>query len=453
MERKINTKIPVIFQNLEHFDTKDTRFVKVKIWLMHTGENFNGSYFSKEVVNENLHTLANTPILAFIEENSNGELDFSDHRIVLERENEKTKYVYKGSAIGIIPETNNAKWEKRVTDSGKELEYLTVEGLLWTKWDDPIDIMNRKQFTSQSMELHDDYDGHFDENGIFHFTKFSFFGACLLGDDVLPAMENSTVELVHFSSNNEIKKTIEEKLEEFNNVLVKLSFNAEKGGNTVEKVKSNAQETVETSTKIEQVKEVKENETTVSEENLEAMDTQENFEEQQETTKNIIENKSTETVEEAEFEQTEEKKETISSYDSEGNKVAEIIEKTVENSSVEVEETYSKEFVEQLQSQINQLSSEIEELKAYKLQREKQDLIDKFEGKLTKEEIEEVFASFKDLPIEEVETKLLALYGKKNFSIDKKQTKETGKVQITVNDNKNIVNEPYNGLFSKYLSK
>jgi hypothetical protein len=30
---------------------------------------------------------------------------------------------------------------------------LTVEGLIWTKWDEPVDILNRDLFKAQSMEL------------------------------------------------------------------------------------------------------------------------------------------------------------------------------------------------------------------------------------------------------------------------------------------------------------
>src|SRR5690606_24393316 len=102
---------------IKEYEYEDSRFLKVKIWLMHTGKNFNGSSFSKEVVNKQLHTLANTPVLAFLEENSAGELDFSDHRMVLHRTTEgDVELKYLGSAVGVIPENNNAKWEMRVTD-------------------------------------------------------------------------------------------------------------------------------------------------------------------------------------------------------------------------------------------------------------------------------------------------------------------------------------------------
>src|SRR5690606_33862510 len=136
---------PVIFQRLKDFEeeSEDTRFLKVKIWLMHTGENLNGSYFSKDVVEDAIPSLANTPILAYIEDNSDGEKDFSDHRMVLIKEDGKFKMKYIGQAIGLIPEDNNAKFEMRLCDDGEEREFLTVEGLVWSKWDDPIDIFDK----------------------------------------------------------------------------------------------------------------------------------------------------------------------------------------------------------------------------------------------------------------------------------------------------------------------
>lgn len=211
-EPKLN--IPVLFQKLDEFATEDTRFIKVKIWLMHIGENFNGSYFDKEVVEKAIPSLANTPILGFIEENSQGDDDFSDHRRVMHRDKDGNwHFKYLGQAYGVIPETNNAKFEHRLCDDGVTREFLTVEGLLWTKWKEPIDIMNRDIIKSESMEIHDDYEGYFDENdNLFHFTKFKFFGACILGLDVLPAMQNATVELYSLSN---ITKEIQEKMEEY----------------------------------------------------------------------------------------------------------------------------------------------------------------------------------------------------------------------------------------------
>ena len=219
--------VPVTFQKLNHYEDEDTRFLKVKIWLMHTEENLNGSYFDKSVVEQAIPSLANTPILAYIEENGNGEEDFSDHRMVIVKEEDGYKFKYIGQAIGTIPETNNAQFENRVCDDGVEREFLTVEGLVWTKWDDPIDIFNKDLIKNQSMELHDNYTGSFKDDNLFHFESFSFFGACALGKDVLPAMHSATIEAQF--SHNDVFESIQKKMEQFKSIV-----NKKEGGNTVD---------------------------------------------------------------------------------------------------------------------------------------------------------------------------------------------------------------------------
>lgn len=210
----VNKNIPVLFQKLRTYDAEDDRFMKVKIWIMHTGENLNGSFFSKEVVTEAIPSLKNTPILAYIEDNSIGEKDFSDHRQELVKEDGKYSIKYLGQAIGVIPEDNNARFEMRLCDDGIEREFLTVEGLVWSsKWDDPVDIFNRDVIKSQSMELHHDYEGEWGKDKLFHFTRFKFFGACALGTDVIPAMKNSTIELQF--DNESVFNEIQTKMEQF----------------------------------------------------------------------------------------------------------------------------------------------------------------------------------------------------------------------------------------------
>lgn len=206
-------QIPITFQKANSFEIEDDRFLQVKIWICHTGKNHNGSVFDKEIITEAIPSLANTPIIAFIEKNSDDEKDFSDHRQVLVKDG-KFKLKYLGQPIGVIPESNNATFEMRLCDDGVEREFLVCDGLVWqNKWDDPIDIFNRDVVKSQSMELHSDYEGYWGEDKLFHFTKFKFYGACALGDGVIPAMQNSTIEAQITSST--IEEYMRSKLNQF----------------------------------------------------------------------------------------------------------------------------------------------------------------------------------------------------------------------------------------------
>jgi hypothetical protein len=220
LDKKVDKLVPVMFQKIKEYENQDdTRFMDVKIWLCHTGENHNGSFFSEEVLENAIPSLANTPILAYIEDNSDNETDFSDHRMVLVKEEGEFSVKYIGQAIGLIPETNNAQFEMRLCDDGVERKFLTCEGLVWAKWDEPIDIFDRDSVKSQSMELHDDYEGEWKDDGLFHFNKVSFFGACALGKDVLPAMHNATIEK-DFSQAN-LYSLIQEKMEQHKKYCLK----------------------------------------------------------------------------------------------------------------------------------------------------------------------------------------------------------------------------------------
>ena len=198
--KKSALSFPVMFEKVEEIESADGRFTKVRIWLMHLGENFNGSVFSKEAVDDAIHTLEYIPIVAFLENNKAGEKDCSNHRYIITKDEKGVRRKYIGSAYGVImsSEDNNAHYEERLCDDGETRTFLVVDGLIWNMFEDSSEIINRDLIKNQSMELYDDgssMEGYEDEDGLFHFTKFSFRAACILGDDYEPAMINSTVEV------------------------------------------------------------------------------------------------------------------------------------------------------------------------------------------------------------------------------------------------------------------
>ena len=94
------------------------------------------------------------------------------------------------------------------------------------KWDEPIEIMERDGKKSVSIELSDNYDGEFDENGVWHFSRMEFFGVCCLGKFVNPAMKSASVELY---SQNELLKDINSKIKMFKKIKLDNNIN-NKGG-------------------------------------------------------------------------------------------------------------------------------------------------------------------------------------------------------------------------------
>lgn len=193
----------------------DTRFLSVTIDVMHTGENLNGSFFEKSVVDSCVDSIKNTPVLGFVKYDDIAvEYDFGGHEYVTELTEGGISQKYVGSAYGVIPESCNPRWFVKMCDDGHEREFLQVDALLWTKFDDSSDIIMRDSEKAQSMELSiSSIEGEEDENGIFHFSKFKFDGCCILGDDKTPAMTGANIKVndVEFSTDG-IDKAIREEL-------------------------------------------------------------------------------------------------------------------------------------------------------------------------------------------------------------------------------------------------
>ncbi|WP_437132787.1 hypothetical protein [Bacillus atrophaeus] len=493
MDKTVDNYVPLLFQNLSSFETEDTRFLKVKIWLMHLGENLNGSYFNKESVQDAIPSLANTPILSYIEENSEGDTDFSDHRMVLVKEDGKFKVKYIGQAIGLIPETNNAQFEKRVCDDGVEREFLTCEGLVWQKWDDPINIFNRDIVKAQSMELHSDFEGEWVDE-IFHFTKFSFFGACALGDDVLPAMQSATIE-THFSE-DKMLKGIQEKMELFKTV------NVNKGGNeTLDKTELLKQYSVT----VDELAEKKIDFEALSYEELEQKlknndkkDTAHVFSlsaNQLATELRLALSKEKfiktyswgESEERIRYQYADQKDDEVFAFDNKEDGLLYGFNFSVSEDKVTIDfstkkrkkfdivdfiegaaETFSVLPIETLKFEVDAKEKEVEhsytklkeehkELKLFKAetlsaQREEKvkDLFGKFNLELTEAEINSVKEVSTDLSIEQIEEKLFTLLGKKKAKFSSLKQDKGSTVKIPFNKEHDDRPMAYGGLFEKY---
>lgn len=446
---KNKLQMPVMFQKLNEYKTEDTRFTKVKIWIMHDGINYNWSYFSKEVIEQAIPTLANTPILGYIEPNSLGEDDFSDHRSEMTRDiNGEYKYKYTGKAYGVIPQDNNAQFEYRLCDDGIERLYLTVEGLLWNKLNDSIDIMNRDVVKSQSMELHDDAEGYVDENNIFVFEKFRFYGACLLGRDRQSAMESSTIELVDVNAiqftaedykkeKNKINEEINSKMEEFNKNFSIDERSVEKNMSKEKQEEIQVEET-EVKDKVdftqeEETKEVKEEEVKVDEKDFAKQSDDEEEEEDK--------SKSTDKDDE---EDNEEDKKDKKNFEISESAYSELIEEVeVLRSQIAVFEKENKELKESL-STYQKAERELQEVELFSKYTEL-DGIEEYETLKSK------VSEFEKLDDLEKEIALVFVRNKSKLSFTKSdEVQKENKISF---DKKSDEDDGYGGLLNKYLNK
>lgn len=229
MEKQIDKhklSFPVTFEKIGEIKNSDTRFTKLKCWLMHTGENLNYSSFSREVIENAIPTLAYIPVVGFLETNEIGEEDFSDHRYVVTKDYDGVKRKYCGSAYGVIlsSEDNNAHFETKICDDGIEREFIVADAVAWNFLENSSQILNRDMIKDHSIELDENsIEGYEDEEtGIFHFTNFSFRAACVLGNGVIPAMAGSVVEVVNFSLNDfakDVQRELINKYSEFTKLV------------------------------------------------------------------------------------------------------------------------------------------------------------------------------------------------------------------------------------------
>lgn len=193
----MNQRYPVSFIKKGEYESSDFRFIDVSIDVMHTGANLNKTSFTKDAINKAVPTICNTPILGYVvDELDEEDKDFKGHEHELRITDKDVKYVYAGQAYGVIPESCNPRWIVKDDGTGIEREYLRVDGLIWTKFSDPVDIFTRDGTKNHSVELTDMVCGPADKNGNVPVGSFKFDGCCILSTtdpSIKPAMTGSCV--------------------------------------------------------------------------------------------------------------------------------------------------------------------------------------------------------------------------------------------------------------------
>lgn len=193
----MNQRYPVSFIKKGEYESSDFRFIDVSIDVMHTGANLNKTSFTKDAINKAVSTIRNTPILGYVvDELDEEDKDFKGHEHELRITDKDVKYVYAGQAYGVIPESCNPRWIVKDDGTGIEREYLRVDGLIWTKFSDPVDIFTRDGTKNHSVELTDMACGPADKNGNVPVGSFKFDGCCILSTtdpSIKPAMTGSCV--------------------------------------------------------------------------------------------------------------------------------------------------------------------------------------------------------------------------------------------------------------------
>ena len=390
------------FINLEPLDVNPLMSA-CEIKVLYVGKNRNHSYISKEVATEMSKTLRGAPIVGYYKEDAG---DFRDHGDQLVIDEEGVRFNCLTKPYGFV--APDAKvWFQKFQEKDEfgedvEREYLMTTGYLWTGQFAECKVAV-DQGRPHSMELDEKtLDGEWSEDfktgmSFFIINDAIFSKLCILGEDVEPCFEGSSVTAPEISANftrvdDTFKRTLFTMMEE-------LKFALQEGGATVEKV----------------------DETVVVEEETQPI-VEENFSNEEDKVEQTVQ---------------EENEETMNEEGGDG--------------ASEEPETQPAEDYSLLQTQYNELNEKYEklqkdydELVAFKnqIENEKKDALIETFTMLSDEDKKEVIENKEKYSLDEIEAKLSVIYTKKQFALEKlenesKQQEENNNIQTVVTYNLN----------------
>lgn len=393
------------FINLQPLDINPL-MSKCEIKVLYIGENRNRSFITKEVATEMSKTLRGAPIVGYYKDENQ---DFRDHgdQIIIDEKGIQFNCLTK--PYGFVSPDAEVWFQKfeDTDDFGNKIvrEYLMTTGFLWTGQFEEAKLAV-EQGRPHSMELDQDtLDGYWSENvntkmELFIVNDAIFSKLCILGDDVEPCFEGSSVTAPNVSAN--FSKVDDNFKQTLFSMMQDLKFALE-GGNMAkvdEEKKDKTNETVENKTD-KTTEEVKDTET--KKDNKEE-DKKKNYTKEEDKKEEKEDNPAP-----AEDKKPEEKKEET---------------KTPAEDKKE-EEKDKKDYAlmySELETKYNDLSAKYEDLVAFKKSVEKQQKEELIGGfyMLSDEDKKDVVAHIDEYSLDDIEAKLSVICVRKkvNFDLD-----------------------------------
>lgn len=379
------------FINLQPLDINPL-MSKCEIKVLYIGENRNHSFITKDVATEMSKTLRGAPIVGYYKEENQ---DFRDHgdQIIIDEKGIQFKCLTK--PYGFVSPDAEVWFQKfeDTDDFGNKIvrEYLMTTGFLWTGQFEEAKLAI-EQGRPHSMELDKDtLDGYWSENvntkmELFIVNDAIFSKLCILGDDVEPCFEGSSVTAPNVSTN--FSKVDDNFKQTLFSMMQDLKFALE-GGNMA---------------KVDEEKKDKTNET--------------------------VENKTDKTTEEVKDTETgkdNKDKDKKKNYTKEDKKPEEKKEetKTPAEDKKEEDKKDKKDYAlmySELETKYNDLSAKYESLVAFKQNVEKQQKEELISGfyMLSDEDKKDVVAHIDEYSLDDIEAKLSVICVRKkvNFDLD-----------------------------------
>ena len=434
-----------------------------EIKVLYIGENRNRSYISKEVATEMANSLPGCPIVGYYREDKQ---DFGDHGDQVIFDGDGIHFNCLTKPYGFV--APDAKvWFQKFQDTDDfgntiEREYLMTTGYLWTgQFPECQAVVDEGK--PHSMELDEqNLNGYWSENiktgyEFFIINDAIFSKLCILGDDVEPCFEGSSVTAPEvsksFSLDNDFKQTLFTMMQELKDLKIALeggqqmhdveknfSTDLDNDGKFTEVEKQNTTEDVSTETDFAK-KEDEEKETSKPDDTSKSEDEakeDEEKEKEEKFAKAEDEDEKKEEDEEDKFSKKEEDKDEDKKDDEE--------DKKDDNKDDEEDKDRKYALLEEehqsLQAQFSQLQEEHQALQiSYQalvdfkneVDNEKKDALISSFYMLSDEDKKDVVENKAKYSLEEIESKLSVIcYRKKvNFESNEVETKNNDTQDVT----------------------
>ena len=159
----------------------NSSFHPVKLRMMSSGKNWNGSDFVIESLDLAKDTVSYAPILANIVQRDDGELDCNGHDIDFEMKveyngNVTFKETYIEKPVGVFLANS---CEKKY-DEENDVYYLEALGYIWKQYSDVYDILKRDEVKDVSVEIEVE-EGSFRDDGYYEIRQFNLLGCTIAG--------------------------------------------------------------------------------------------------------------------------------------------------------------------------------------------------------------------------------------------------------------------------------
>lgn len=426
-----------------------------EIKVLYLGQNRNHSYITKDVATEMAKTLRGAPIVGYYKEEKE---DFADHGEKIIFDDEGVKFECMTKPYGFV--APDAKvWFQKFEDTDEfgnivTREYLMTTGYLWTgQYEECKSVIEGGK--PQSMELDEEnLNGHWSTDSksgmdFFIINDAIFSKLCILGDDVEPCFEGSSITAPEVSTSftkidDNFKKTLYTMMQDLKFALEggqkMIIDEAETKVTEPEVVETEAEATAEEETSIETSEEtteateevVEEEENTEDKGNEEQSDIAENDNsiEDQSSQENFT--KADDKDEEEESKDAEDSDEDSESEDEDEDKKEKKSYALLESELAETKAAYAD--LEQKYQVLVDFKNQIDDEK-------KDALINSF-YMLSDEDKADVIENKSSYSLDEIESKLSVICVRKkvNFDLeetskDEEEVEEKDVVTYTVNDN------------------